>query len=208
MQLIGRKAPKQTAAAITEHEEEMMLNQCTYEFYKLGYDGGAWRRCLLSQNLALLRDLTTVNTAPRLSWLWSLGTEEAASVIAPSDLSLYSSLFHEKESDLAFPMHDLFLFFSVHSGFVPIFVLSKAALTPSETITTNLAGEFSSTVLDHHRSSSDAASKFRLPNAACLPLSLVQFSLPLQLEYRTPRDRPTAQTQRTHTRTLSRPDRN
>ena len=106
-------------------------------------------------------------------------------------------------------MHDLFLFFSVHSGFVPIFVLSKAALTPrTETITTNLAGEFSSTVLDHHRRSSDAASKFRLPNAACLPLSLVQFSLPLQLEYRTPRDRPTAQTQRTHTRTLSRPDRN
>ena len=159
---------------------------------------------MLSQNLAFLRDLTTVNTAPRLLLLLSLLLLNALSL---TRISLYILRYSTKWSDLSDAR--LLLFFSFPFSFVPIFVLSKAALTQREQYhePRSLGSSSSSTaVSDHRRSSrsSDAASKFRLPNPACP--SFVQSSSSSNSNT-APCNQSTAQTH-SHTLALSRPDRN
>ena len=153
---------------------------------------------MLSQNLAFLRDLTTVNTAPRLSLLPP--SSSSLSALSLTRISLYILRYSTKRSDLS---DARLLFFVRLRANILGFCLHSPHAEYHEPRGVLL--RWYRTRTDHR--SSDAASKFRLPNAACLSLSLCAVLLLLHLDDRPqiphrPIDRPTAQTH-THTRTLS-----
>ena len=112
----------------------------------------------------------TAAVTPPSPW-WSTKPPSPSLGYRPlGSLSLRSSLFHEKERRSGFSsdarLHLSFFPFTVHS--VPIFVLSKAALTQRRTTERESTGKeprgggsyWTTTAADA------AASKFRLPNAA------------------------------------------
>ena len=142
---------------------------------------------MLSQNLAFLRDLTTVNTAPRLSLLPP--SSSSLSALSLTRISLYILRYSTKRSDLSDARLLFFvrlraniLGFCLHSPHAEYHEPRGVLLRRYRTRT------------DHR--SSDAASKFRLPNAACLSLSLLRnfvHSSMIVFKYRTdrrPTDRP------------------
>ena len=151
----------------------------------------AWRWCLLSPEFGFSERSYHCKHGAFTAAAVALAFQSRlplASVIARSDLSVYALRYSTKRSDdlASLPMHDFTFFPFTHS--VPIFVLSKAALTQRRR-TTQSTGK----LLDHHREC------IQHPNSDCQTRrdSISSAQVQLHLEYRTDGSAAQAQLART-----------